>query len=112
MRLLRLFAAASWSSPTILGMSAFCAPTPNEYAHASTAMQAKQGHTCGCGSAAFATAIAPPTIIPLCWISISRRRSNASANAPPTIVRVSSGTSWASDRRPTSRVDPVSAYTW
>ena len=56
--------------------------------------------------------IAVPTIIPHCWSSIRRRRSNASASAPPTSVIVSIGISSVSASRPTASVEPVSAYTW
>ncbi len=72
----------------------------------------KHTHACGSGDAAFATAIAAPTIIPHCWISISLRRSNASANAPPTSVIVSIGISSARASSPTASVEFVSAYTW
>ena len=112
MRLLRLFAATSWSSGTSFGSSECCAPAPNANAATVTNTPTKHGHTCGSPEAVFARMIAVPTIIPHCCSSISRRRSNASASAPPTSVIVSIGMSSVSASRPTASVEPVSAYTW
>src|ERR1700674_4218102 len=47
------------------------------------------------------------------WVTMStRRRSNRSAIAPPPREPAISGTACTMPSRPTSRADPVSAYTW
>ena len=109
LRLARLFAAAIFPSPTSRGIIACWAPAPDAYADVSTNALTKHAHTRGWASSAFPSAIAAPTAIPVCWISISRRRSSASASAPPRSVSVSSGTSWTRASSPTASVDPVSA---
>ena len=66
------------------------------------------GQTRGLLSAALAARPRLPAIIPICWTSMTRRRSNASAIAPPMTVSVSSGMRCVSEIKPTARVDPVS----
>ena len=69
-------------------------------------------HTCGFDSMALSAR--PMLVAPTStWASSStRRRSCASANAPPTSEPAISGSTWASPSRPTISDEWVSWYTW
>ena len=104
-------AAMKCSSSTSCGVIERCAPTPRLNEAEITNWNAYSGQTRGCDSAALAASPRLPAIIPTCWTSITRLRSNASAIAPPITVKVKRGTRCVSEISPTASVDPVSLYT-
>ena len=63
----------------------------------------------GLGTAAFTRRPTPVTAIPTCVQRSSRRRSTASASAPPSSVSVTSGTSSTNESAATASVEPVSS---
>ena len=99
------FAAASSSGSTRRGITVVMPATPNEKMHIESVASTYSAHTRGWSSEAFS---ASPTLTSARSASVhssSRRRSIASAIAPPTMVSVSSGTSSVIESNPTWSVE-------
>jgi hypothetical protein len=76
------------------------------------AASAKITQSLGCGRSAFATSTAEAAAKASSVICIIRRRSTASAMAPPTSALPRSGTSSTTPRSPTTSDEWVISYAW
>ena len=105
-------AAGSSSVETSLGTIASsegrCRPSTPDHAKATT----KSTHSCGCAESEFATSTPITRHIAPSVSRTIRRRSTASARAPPTNAVTSSGMSSARLRSPTMRDEWLSRYAW
>jgi hypothetical protein len=79
----------------------------SEYADAHRNENANSTQTCGSGRNAFTASIAVRAAAIACAIIRKRRRSTASAIAPPRIGSTTSGTASQSASSPTIAVEPV-----
>ena len=84
------------------------APAPNAENAVAKNARTKHAATLGFDSAELTTRPATDAAVPSSVQMRSRRRSSASAAAPPMKVNVSSGINSTSAIRPTANVDPVS----
>ena len=102
-------AAVRLSGRTSRGVIERMPPTPRQKNDAEKNARTKHAHSAGCGTAAFTTSPTPVIAIPSCVQRSSRRRSTASASAPPSSVSVTSGTSSTKESAATASVEPVSS---
>ena len=92
-RLSSAFAATSWSSSTILGSSDRIEGVPKLKTSVPRKSSRKSAQTRGWATEALTARATETSANPTSLISSSRRRSTASATAPPTIGATSNGTS-------------------
>ncbi len=101
-------AAVSSSRSTSRGVSASSDGRRNPPSPAANASTTNSTHTWGFGRRAFTSSAVEQSARPSSVSRTIRRRSTASANAPPTIAARSRGTRATSASRPTTAVEPVS----
>ena len=106
-----LAATSSWRS-TRRGVSASSGGRWRPSSPAMSAPTTKRTQSFGLSSVAFSARIPAQSASEASAIWTSRRRSKASASAPPTKAVTSSGPSSARLRRPTTSDEPESWYAW
>ena len=105
----RTSAAERLSGRTSRGVIERIPPTPRQKNDAEKNARTKHAHSAGLGTAALTRRPTPVIAIPTCVQRSRRRRSIASARAPPSSVSVTSGTSSTNDSAATASVEPVSS---
>ncbi len=106
-RALNADTAGSSSTVTSFGVIASSAGRWNPFTADMKAATANSTTTLGCSASEFQTSASEPSSISVSHQSKRRRRSIASAYAPPQSAAIASGTSWTAPRSPTSADDFV-----